>query len=1655
VLSLLLALALLAKALYTRRVVARLTAAASVACAEEDVGAAAAARAAAAAFRFALQLEFTAHTATALVLLTHVVCRPERHCAAPSSGDGGDADLSAARCATAYFNAVHVAAALRWVRLQLPARLVVLPEAFRCVVATLFALGLVAARQPGALTPVLVASLALRAAATALLMPLAVALCHNRVFHMRHMPPGLASWPAAAAPAAAALAAAAERAAAALLPEPAMDAAAAAGLLAAYLALQVLHGSYSMRPIALHAARLNVVLLAATCASVVHKRRTGAGAALALLQKRLGRAAGGAPAFQAAPPARRGAGDASGSESTSTDEDVRAEDDPDAIDADASLTRRLMREPSEQQAVRAALAALHKRFPAARACALATLEGEEGSDGDADGKMGSGGNGGGFSGSARFRTRFLEVAAADDGERAALRAALSLVAAASPAAARSAARAVCAPGGPAVACSCDWAGGAAAFDDWRAAARGGLRAGAFLTARLPSIGGGASAAGGASAVGFLVLAFGDARAFGAADAAAHDALFAFASAAGAALGARRAADAAAAAARRLGRATALAAEQYPSHLLHALGARARRASASTASASARNSATADAAAAAEAVADAEAAAARGDSGAGGGGADAVADADEEESDLLMEHHDDVTVVVADVVGFSALCDALPPDASIRLLHRLWSRFDALAAAHALYKVETVGDSYVAVAGMLPARADHARAALRFALDLHAAASAVVVRPGWALSIRVGLHTGGVSSGVLGRVRPRFCVFGATVSGARASEAAAAAGAVQLSSATAAAAGLPPGALPTRTLPALHAGGATRAVMTLQAGSPEAAHVRALLDAPPESEYDDEDYDAEEEEEEEEEKGVLAFEEADEDADAVRILPIDDDDEGGPVAPPEAEAEPAALPPLPRFSVDAWRPTPRRSSVDYGSGGGRAPRSSRSSSPRRRSMQGGPRSSVAGGSSAPGSTAGSDEDGCGADARARARADAVRFLAFHLLFAGAPCACYLLLHARAAGYLGAVATTLAVAAAPLLLRTRRRRDALLPPACPPAALRAALWAFSALLNTTVVAATRVAAGGDPARMRDVFIATTLVPIFALPWIMAGMPIRLLWFPDLLQAAALAGSALQAAHAAGAAELLTSAAVATLLGEMIACTAVKLLLLPLLYVPHSVVIQLLADVDTCPPWAPLRAARDAGVAASLAARKRLMGDAPLLDAQGAATLTAHMLALLAPMVRAANGGFSAAGVARAVEAARGALLLVCAGRAAVALRTATLVARTDEHDAAAEGRALGALRARLAGARSEAAVLAAAAAALEALFPGAVGGAVGTFAEGTSCELVASLDVFAPSEAARAALAAALPSSVAAAPAAGSGAVASSVARVCRDAPGRAPLLDSRDLPGGLGGCADWSTAAAEGLPTARAITAPLSAGPVIVGFATLHFGLYATPHTGRIAGAALLRLCDVAGGAIFVRRAFAVSRDGAAAGVAAAPPPPPPPRRVMSATNLSRIAEQQTLLGGAAAHGAAAAAPAAAQQEPYPSTPADAAALAALDACAEADGATLRSWSLDAWALPDGEVQRLALAMLHGTGVLRAFRLSPCALAAFVADVAAHMNDCPFRARPFCCACVRARVLLRPFCMCMCPCVLLRALLCVQAAADARTHIHTHACAQTTSGTPGR
>jgi adenylate cyclase len=123
---------------------------------------------------------------------------------------------------------------------------------------------------------------------------------------------------------------------------------------------------------------------------------------------------------------------------------------------------------------------------------------------------------------------------------------------------------------------------------------------------------------------------------------------------------------------------------------------------------------------------------------------------------------DVTVLFADIVGYTPLAERLGPRRTVVLLNDLFRRFDQAAEKYGVEKIETVGDGYLAAAGALDARDDHAGAAAALAFAMLEAARQVQVPPAGHVQIRIGIHTGPVFGGVVGEHRFHYAIFGETV-----------------------------------------------------------------------------------------------------------------------------------------------------------------------------------------------------------------------------------------------------------------------------------------------------------------------------------------------------------------------------------------------------------------------------------------------------------------------------------------------------------------------------------------------------------------------------------------------------------------------------------------------------------------------------------------------------------------------------------------------------------------------------------------------------------------------------------------------------------------------------------------------------------------------------
>ena len=139
---------------------------------------------------------------------------------------------------------------------------------------------------------------------------------------------------------------------------------------------------------------------------------------------------------------------------------------------------------------------------------------------------------------------------------------------------------------------------------------------------------------------------------------------------------------------------------------------------------------------------------------------------------------DCTILFADIVGFSKLAARLPPVELVQMLDSVFSRFDDLVGRFGLEKIKTIGDAYMVAAGIPDARPDHAEATVDLALEMLA-----VCRDYPEISLRVGINSGAVVAGVIGRKRFIYDLWGDAVNIAQRMEQTGVPGSVQVTEAT--------------------------------------------------------------------------------------------------------------------------------------------------------------------------------------------------------------------------------------------------------------------------------------------------------------------------------------------------------------------------------------------------------------------------------------------------------------------------------------------------------------------------------------------------------------------------------------------------------------------------------------------------------------------------------------------------------------------------------------------------------------------------------------------------------------------------------------------------------------------------------------------------------
>jgi adenylate cyclase len=120
------------------------------------------------------------------------------------------------------------------------------------------------------------------------------------------------------------------------------------------------------------------------------------------------------------------------------------------------------------------------------------------------------------------------------------------------------------------------------------------------------------------------------------------------------------------------------------------------------------------------------------------------------------------VLFADIVGFTELSQTLSPEELVRMLNRIFTEFDDLAERLGIEKIKTIGDCYMVAAGLPERRADHAEAIAQMALGIREALDVLNRAHGYSLRLRMGIHTGPVVAGVIGKRKFIYDLWGDTV-----------------------------------------------------------------------------------------------------------------------------------------------------------------------------------------------------------------------------------------------------------------------------------------------------------------------------------------------------------------------------------------------------------------------------------------------------------------------------------------------------------------------------------------------------------------------------------------------------------------------------------------------------------------------------------------------------------------------------------------------------------------------------------------------------------------------------------------------------------------------------------------------------------------------------
>ena len=153
------------------------------------------------------------------------------------------------------------------------------------------------------------------------------------------------------------------------------------------------------------------------------------------------------------------------------------------------------------------------------------------------------------------------------------------------------------------------------------------------------------------------------------------------------------------------------------------------------------------------------------------------------SHAIVDSYANVTVLFADIVGFTAFSQVVSPEVMVGVLNDLFTRFDSIAEQRGLEKIKTIGDCYMAAAGLPLEASDHADRAAHMSLDMLHTVEDFNASSQHPLNIRIGISSGAAVAGIIGKSKFLYDLWGDVVNTASRMESHGIAGRVQMSDAT--------------------------------------------------------------------------------------------------------------------------------------------------------------------------------------------------------------------------------------------------------------------------------------------------------------------------------------------------------------------------------------------------------------------------------------------------------------------------------------------------------------------------------------------------------------------------------------------------------------------------------------------------------------------------------------------------------------------------------------------------------------------------------------------------------------------------------------------------------------------------------------------------------